>query len=320
MTASLPVYKTRQQPTPKPIWSDGIHYVRPATPYELHRNPALAFSVMTNSKVTGKKKRATRRAASRSDAIEIAKRFTESHLEANPDDAAHLIDTQPVNKSTETPPSGEPVLEPFAITHFDCIHANPHAQVWQCTSYIGEKAPVGRRRQDGATATQTKFRHLKGHCSIMLGREPLRLPDGRLAIYQKWAEACEAADMLYEVASLEDEVLRWDQRQRYVVHRSPNFEVHYDPEAHGYKVPFVLWNLRAARYVLLNKTRPLFHAREQKPVDPSLNPQAHLDATERRRQRAREERVDSFSSEPMRFRSIFEATDKVDELERVYYT
>jgi hypothetical protein len=295
----------RVQQTPNRVWSDGIHFVRPVAP---HIERALRWFVGAH-RTTASPFRHWYETVS--EATEQAQRATKAWLTSHPDDRSHLkAPKQPAASSTQEAPK-----EPFVTTHFTCICANPYAQVWQCTSYAGEKAAVGRRKAGGRAPEQTPFRHTKGQCSVLIGLEPVREEDGRVRIFETWVEAEHFALELYAAAP-EDEVILWHEGDKRVG-ATRRIDILFDPSM-SESQPFLLWLRDHRRPVFMDMTRPLQYATSRaKSVDPLLNPQAYLDELERKANRSEEERVDSLRERPLLFRSIWMAEEEADRRERM---
>lgn len=307
--------------TPNAVWSDGIHFVRPASERDPH---PMRWVVGAHTKAGSLYKH---HFATLDEALLGAADATKRHLKAVPQAAAHFKESPlPAASSLQLPKRGKrgrppkhprpeaPAAvgykpEPFATTHFNCCYANPYAQVWICTrDSLEMKGPVGRPRADGRPAEQTPIRHQHNECSVMIGHEVVREPDGRVMIFTQWARAAEYAYELYLTAP-EDEVISWKEGD-YVVGRTRFCEIRFEP-GHSEARPFTLFMPDlgpSGRYVWKDTTRPMHFAdtgRLSKTLD--TNPQAYLEEQERRRERARASRIDAFAEIPLTFRSIWEA-------------
>lgn len=231
--------------TPSKLWDDGIHFVRPASSRDKH---PMRWVVSSHRRKTG----ATleRHVATMEEGILLAMRATTTLLERDPSQAAAFkVPKMPSASSLQVsklpplyrvvPPEPPKVLSKFAVSHFNCIRANPIAQVWQCVTLPGELAPVGRRKANGAPATQTPFRHTKGECAVMLWREPVREEDSSVRVFRTWQVAEEYANECYYNAD-EEERLSWVEDGT-VVYRTENVDIIFDPVVNGVKRPFSLW-------------------------------------------------------------------------------
>jgi hypothetical protein len=185
-------------------------------------------------------------------AILLAIRATRKHLKAYPENKAFFnpptvsptssIQPDQLPKEYRVLPKPKPkALPPFAITHFDCIRANPIAQVWQCVSLPGETAPVGRRKANGAAPTQARFNHTKGECAVLVWKEPIRDPDGDVRVFPTWQAAEDFALNLYYEAD-EEERIFWQEDEPCVA-RTANVNIMFDPNNvdTSIKRPFYLY-------------------------------------------------------------------------------
>lgn len=306
--------------TPLPIWSDGIHYVRATSKTDDHPMPWFAGA---HKKTDSKLHRYT---PTMDAALKVALIASKRWLKDHPEDKDHYKVT-PLPASSELTgyakrhrgrPSKDK-LELFSTYHFTCIAANPYAQVWQCTSYPGEKAKVGRRKADGRAPDETRFRHQKGECSVLLGEHPVRNPDGTIRVFNRWAEADEFALALFMNAS-EDDVFTWKVGD-VVVGRTLNFNVEFNPEINGVTKPFTIWNVKFNKPVYLDKTRPAVLSDSQgrrsiKHLE-TTNPELFLKTVEARAKNRQVDRVPSFSEEPAKFRSIWEALKEAERREQM---
>ena len=156
---------------PLPVWSDGIHYVRPVAKWEEH--PMRWFCA--SHRATDSTLR--RYAPTMDDALRLAIAATKKWLKDHPADKKKVKPaTLPAasglagaKRQRGRPRKIKP--EAFSTYHFTCIAANPYAQVWQCTSYPGEKKAVGRRKHDGSAPNETTFRHQKDLTLVHSGVE-----------------------------------------------------------------------------------------------------------------------------------------------------
>lgn len=230
---------------PPRLWDDGLHYVRASFDDDVH---PLKWC-MAAHRATGSSLQ--RRYATLDEAILNAIASSQRLLKADPSKmvlfnkpkmppASSLV-VQKLPKMFRPDPVVEKAapLPKFSVYHFDCIRANPIAQVWQCVSLPGERGAVGRRKAGGGVATQTGFRHTKGECAVMLWREPVREADGSVRVFPSWQAAEEYANDCYYNAD-EEERLLWVEDGT-VVHRTENVDIIFDPSTNGVKWPFSLW-------------------------------------------------------------------------------
>lgn len=305
--------------TPPAIWSDGIHFVRPVAKTDSHPMRWYAGAhKMTDSTLK-------RYCPTLDDALKIAMAATKKWFKEHPSDRAYFKMSPLPSASTLVGPKKKrgrppkPKVEDFSTYHFDCVAANPYAQVWQCTSYPGERAKVGRKKADGSQPEQTPVRHVKGQCSVLMGKEPVRNPDGTVRIFNHWAEADEFAYELYLNAP-EDEVISWKPGD-IVIQRTTNFDVKFDPAINGTYRPFNLWNVTYNKPVYVDKTRPAVLAddRSAKSIRQmqETNPEGYLQIMDARSKARKLDRVPSFSEEELKFRSIWEALAEAERREKM---
>lgn len=227
------------------LWDDGLHFVRAATADDPH---PLRWVVMAHRAVGSAFSRHT---ATLDEAIMVAVKMTRLVLKTAPPKKALFkkprmppaasIQPDKLPKMFRPDPVIEkPTLPPkFSTYHFNCIRANPIAQVWQCVTQPGEQKPVGRRKQGGGAATQSPFHHTKGECAVMLWREPVREEDGSVRVFPSWQVAEEYANELYYAAD-EEERLSWVEDGK-VVWRTANVDIIFDPAINTNRRPFSLW-------------------------------------------------------------------------------
>ncbi len=318
--SAAPSINPRRQGSAKPVWSDGIHFVRAASPSDRH---AMRWVVGPHKK-TGASYR--RHAENEAAAIDAAKAATDAFLRETPS-AAHFHfystasepgDNSGTPLSTAASPSATVAgkARPFSTTLFDCVYANPVAQVWMMTREPGEHKPVGRRKAGGQPATQTVMPHEKGQCAVLLIDRPVRTLDGQVRVYHSQGEAEEAAATFYEEAPEED-TISW--RPGHVrVASSLDVEVHFNPEVYGVPKPFVLWLPRHQRCVFVDRTRPTI-SRHGVGIGKlsETDPQLALEAKAARARAAKEDRQPSFEDQPLRFKSIGAALAEADRRERM---
>lgn len=228
--------------SPSRIWDDGLHFIRPAG--DDHPLPWLVNSRRDLPSTV------SRRFATIDDAILFAVRSSKAVMRKHPATkklfkvptlppaAADLDLKLPVayRKAPEVKPV---VLPKFAITHFNCVRANPIAQVWQCVSLPGDRAPVGRRKKGGGAPTQAAFNHSKGECAVLLWKEPVREEDGSVRVFPSWQKAEEHANRLY-YETPEDERIWWTD-DAVVVARTEHCDIRFDPAGNSEKRPFSIW-------------------------------------------------------------------------------
>lgn len=316
MSDALPTYRTRHKGLGKPLWSDGIHFVRPASAKDRHK---MRFVVGAHKATTSTHKR---HAPTEEEAIERAKAATSFWLAAHPADRVHLT-VAPADETTEASPSDSkaPAIpqQPFATTLFDCVYANPVAQVWLMTRDPGEHKPVGRRKANGRAAEQTSIPHTKGESAVLRGSQPIRNADGSVRVFHTQGEAEEYADHLYREEPEED-TISW-KPGNVVVGATARIQILFNPTIYGVSKPFILWlaHLDHPRPVYVDRT----HATQKragisvKAIEDTGNTELALAFKAARARERQEDRQPSFEERPLRFRSIWAATEEADRRERM---
>jgi hypothetical protein len=258
----------------KPLFDDGVHFVRHA--YKNDKHP-LRFVVASHKAAVSKRKR---HVDTLENAIEVAKLYTQSAAEKSEVDAklAEEKRLEDVPQPTPTPPPATsrapeprpkkaepkaPALPKFNSSYFTCKVANPVAQVWECTKLPGERKSAGRKRKDGKSINASRFNHQKGECAVLLWSEPVRDPDGAIKVYPNWLEADAHALSFYEDAYEEGGAIDWKHGQ-IVMQRLTDVEICFDPSEsvhwpfylminkNGFRKPFYVAG-RATRYVTAAK-------------------------------------------------------------------
>lgn len=296
--------------TPKPVWSDGIHFVREASIKDRHPMRFVVKSHETTASTF------SRHAPDLEAATEIARRATKMWLVNHHADAQHWTGPAlPVASGSQDAPAEPQIeLQPFSNTHFHCIAANPVAQVWQCVSREGERKIGGRRRKDGTPARARSITHDLGQCAVLLHREPQRDAEGSVIVYHSWITAAEAAQELYDNADEEDRLM-WKEGDKRV-HSTARVDVIFDPDINGVTKPFSLYLPEYRRPIYEDRTRPIMFGTPAR-IDASLNPQAALDAKQRRKKNREFNREPSFEERPLRFRTIYGAIEEAERRERM---
>lgn len=298
-----------------PTWSDGIHFVRKASPNDSHTMPWYVGA----HRVTASAKQ--RWAETRDEAIRFAAAATVSWLRKHPEDRTYYkAPVPPASRKghMEAPP-------PFATTNFDCIEANPYAQVWECQAEHGMgSAPVGRRAKDGSLPKQAPFRHKLHQCAVMIGREPIRDPDGQVSVFSG-AAAKELAYDLYRDAP-PDEVISWTPGNKAAnvepqtrVGGTRRVDVMFDPVwTRSQRRPFYLYLPEHRRPVYEDRTRPTYYAEDTRPKGSLVGGgQAQIDREQRLKERQAIDRQPSFEERLLTFRSIWAAEEEAERRERM---
>lgn len=256
----------------------------------------------------------TRYASTKDEAVDLAKEATIRLRASNPGKyAATLPEASSKEKSYS---ENFAIREAFSVTRFNCIVANPVAQVWQCHTHVGEQKVVGRRKKDGSAPEATVTGHLPGQCAILLGQEPVRDPDGRVTIFYTWTAAAERALELYEEADEEDR-LSWSEGDK-CVYSTLNVDVIFDPDTNGVTKPFSLYLPEYRRPVYEDRTRPIPGTElGRSKISAEVNPQAKIDEDARRRKHQQLNREPSFEERPLRFKTIWGAIEEAERREKM---
>ena len=279
---------------PRDGWSDGIHFVRPATASDRH-----SMRWVVDAHRTTKSPLKKRHVPSFEEGIAMAQEATTTWLRGHPADAFYIT-TAPQKKAV-------PVLASFSTTLFDCIVANPIAQVWQCNSVVGATAAIGRRTKEGRAPKQTYVPHAPGECAVLVGEGPVRNPDGQVRVYRSWVEAEEHALSLFESADEEERIL-WHKGDKRVG-GTHHIDVIFDPDVNGRKRPFSLY--------LPQHRRPIYEDRTVMAEMPNNFHGTKEEIEEQRKAWKRLNRVPSFEERVLRFRSITGAMTEAEKRERM---
>lgn len=253
--------------------------------------------------------------AARQREASAAPKKREKQTKAAPKESESVVPAKRGRPATEKP-------ERFATTHFHCIRANPVAQVWQCVSLPGDHKPIGRRRANGKAPTQSNFRHSKGECAILLGKEPVRDGDGQVTVFRNWQTAEQAALDLYNNTD-EEERIFWEEPEGKVVGRTIEVEIIFDPYINGPKRPFNLWFFRHNKPAYRNAWPKKFVTPAKDAAGRSYQPttsearEAH--DFNRRIERMAQEDANHLSMEILCFRTIWEAEAEAIRLEKEYF-
>lgn len=295
------------------LWSDGIHFVRSASKADKH---TMRF-VVNNHRATASK--FIRHATTLQEAMGLAVVATASWIEQHPSDAVHLSDLAEPSGADPLPrPTSAPIMkkQAFATTHFDCIYANPYAQVWQCTSQAGSKAAVGRRKANGHAAEQTPVFHAVGECAVLIGQTPVYNNDGSVRVFDSWIAAEEVAFELYSTAP-EEEVISWT-RDHVRVGATQHFEIHFNPAINGEKKPFNLYFVEHRRVVYEDRTRPVITAGTDSLFRPSDETDKERQVREDREELYRKlSRVPSYEERTLLFKTIWAADEEAQRREKM---
>lgn len=302
--------------TPVAQWSDGIHFVRGASVKDRH---PMRFVIVAHKDTRSK---FSRHVPTLEEGIARAREATKRWLKDNPADARHWTEAPLPEASGEVESTGEnsatqkPILQPFALTHFNCIYANPVAQVWQRVTHDGERRTPGRRTASGRQAEGKQVDHIVGQCAVFIHDTPVRDHRGCVIVYPTWSLAAEAAQELYDNAD-EDDRLTWKEGHKRV-YATRSVDVIFDPEINGLAKPFSLYLPEYRRPVYEDRTRVIPSAQlPPSKINAQVNPQAKLDEKERRAKHRAFHREPSFEERPLKFRTIYGAIAEAERREKM---
>ena len=285
------------------LFDDGMHFVREATRADKH---PLRFVIRS---AKGAPVTTMRRAGSLADAIAIARRATEQAQ------ASKGVPKQ--RKPRPAKKAVKPTLATFSTVNFTCVRANPVAQVWRCDHLPNEKNPDKRRPVKHA------YDHVKGEFAVLMWKEPVRTPDGKVRVYRTIAEAENHAFDLYHA---DEESIGWHEDSP-VVATTYFCDILFQPDApeHTEARPFSVWirtpfnkpiyaERRPARYnVVGKKVQGGNIADETKDADAI----AAIEAAKRLKAIETEElHGKALSDRPKLFATIWGAFEEADKLEK----
>jgi hypothetical protein len=250
----------RRTPEPLiPLISDGLHFVRDASPKDQH---PMRFVVDQHKQVehlqpfstlprhceslevgTEMMRRYTKIACQQSK--ELAKAFKSATGKAKPD--------KPTPEGTEPAPKRQPKRKKveFPLTRFTCIMANPVAQVWVCTKDVWESVHVGRRPGQGKKKTD-KLPHQRGEYAVLKGDEPVLDSNNEVRVFHRRDQAEAMMESLYFRVP-DDERLSNNtdpERRTTTVYQNQSYSVHFDPDFNGAKQPFNIFDTENFKVVL----------------------------------------------------------------------
>lgn len=241
----------------------------------------------TLSRYYPSREEAIREAVDRTDRYE--KRFYASHPELKP----KPIRTGSINRKTAPKPAV--TKEKFSTARFNCIRANPIAQVWQC---IKESSNAGRRTKGGRAPLQTVTAHRVLDCAVLMGEEPVYDRDGKVRVFPHYDEAEEFALELYIKAS-KTKRFPWTIGHQ-CVGQVGEVQVLFVPEEDDYR-PFMLWIPRLRKTIFYDRTTVMKTA-------------AGRSQNEAVRKASR---TDAFNMVPLRYRNITAAMEEADRRNRM---
>lgn len=273
----MPRKKTGQRRTPEPLIpliSDGLHFVRDASPKDQH---PMRFVVDQHKQVEHLPRYSTlpRHCESLEAGRELMERYTKracrESMELN---RAHKIAIGKIKAPKAKPePQPEPeevegaIPEPrvrkprvkkpkkveFPITRFTCIMANPVAQIWLCTKEPWETVNIGRRVGGKVTRPDSdKLRHRRGEYAVLKGSEPVVDEDREVRVFTRRDQAEAVMESLYDQAPADEKMSNNTdpERRTTTVYQNASYSVHFDPDFNGAKQPFNIFDTENFKVVL----------------------------------------------------------------------
>lgn len=241
----------------------------------------------TLSRYYPSREEAIREAVDRTDRYE--KRFYASHPELKP----KPIRTGSVNRKKQ--PKPQIVKEKFSTARFNCIRANPVAQVWLC---IKESSNAGRKAKGGRAPLQTMTQHSLLECAVLMGEEPVYDETGRVRVFKHHEEATEFALELY-IKAPKTKRFPWV-IEHPCVGQVGDLQVLFVPEEHDYR-PFKLYIPRLNKDIYYDRSKTM-HTASGRSKNSAVQ---------------KASKIDSFAEVPLRFRNITAALEEADRRNRM---
>jgi hypothetical protein len=250
----VPRKKSGKRKTPEPLIpliSDGIHFVRDASPKDQH---SMRFVVDQHRGVQGLPQYSSlpRHCESLERGGNLMKFYTDKACRESPElRLAHKIATGKL-KGTRKKREPKPKKAVFPITRFTCIMANPIAQIWACTKAQWEAVNVGRRNTDKKPPKNDKLPHELGDFAVLKGDDPVLDDEGQVRVFKLRGEAEEMMQTLYLDTPGEDRLSNNTDPEQptTTVYQNVNYSVHFDPDYNGSSHPFNIYDTRNHKVVL----------------------------------------------------------------------
>lgn len=185
--------------------------------------------------------------------------------------------------------------EKFSTTRFNCIYANPVAQVWQC---VKESSNAGRKRRGHQPAHQTMTAHQINECMVLMGEEAVYTKTGQVRVFPNYDEAVEFALELY-IKTPKSKRPLWAIGSPVIVELG-KVQVLFQPDEDEYR-PFKLWLPHLSKTVYYDKTR-VMHTASGRSKNSAVQAAA---------------RIPSMTEIPLRFRNITAAMEEADRRNRM---
>lgn len=302
-------------------WNNGLYKV-----HQSSLNKALPWRLAAIPKVMDS--RLVRYFATRDEALVDAERRTREYQKAY--EASHPETVGYFKKRKRKLKIGRPKekreLPRWKEDCFECVFANPVAQVWLCTK---ERSNRGRKLKGGKTPEQYMLPHRLRECAVLKLDQPVRDVNNQIRVFpDEWA-ARDYVKVLFYASTLGERCgwQEWeptalpsadgDLPKASALKSTENFSIHFAPDRsdrkqgerhHDFVRPFVIKYIPQGRVILRKNTRAIEGALV--PVFPDDT--GRVDH-ERHKQLAR---TASPSTQPLRFRSITAALSHAEKLER----
>jgi hypothetical protein len=255
----------RRTPEPLiPLVSDGLHFVREASPKDQHpmrfvvdqhkqvehlpRFSTLPRHCETLDEGSEMMRRYTKRACHQSP--ELSRAFR-SAVGQSPPPVKQVSPDKPQRKPRQPKPKKHKKVE-FPITRFTCIMANPVAQIWVCTKAKWEGMSIGRRAEGGRPPAADKLPHEVGEYAVLKGDEPVLDDNGNVRVFALRMQAEAMMETLYNQVP-DDEKMSNNtdpDRPTTTVYQNQSYSVHFDPDFNGAKQPFNIFDAQNFKVVL----------------------------------------------------------------------
>lgn len=261
----------RRTPEPLiPLVSDGLHFVRDASPKDQH---PMRFVVDQHKQVehlqrfstlprhcenlevgTELMHRYTKRACQLSSELHRAFKSAKGPVRLELEPKEQLTPkTRPVKKPSKqrTNASPKPKKVDFPLTRFTCVMANPVAQVWLCTLPRGH-SQVGRRSESGRPPRADVLPHEVGEYAVLRGDVPILASNGEVRVFSLPMDAEAVMQQLFDEAPDDEHIsnnMNPDRRTT-TVYQNRSYSVHFDPDYNGTKLPFNIFDTTNFKIVL----------------------------------------------------------------------
>lgn len=260
----MPRRKSVQRRTPEPLIplvSDGLHFVREASPKDQH---PMRFVVDQHKQVEHLPRFSTlpRHCETLEIGTEVMRRYTKRACHQSPElNRAHKSATgqiKPISEPQPDSPQRKPRTAPrrrkveFPITRFACIMANPIAQIWLCTKAKWEATNIGRRTQQGKRPASDKLRHEIGEYAVLTGDEPVLDENGEVKVFKLRHQAEAVMESLYDAVPADEKMSNntYPEQATTTVYQNQSYSVHFDPDFNGSKQPFNIFDTDNFKVVL----------------------------------------------------------------------